>query len=51
MNRLLEQGRIEILDRATVAETVESIYVYHDGRVETNYRFSDMAEMYREDEA
>ncbi len=44
VTKLFEQGRIDELDRVTVAEIVDSIYVYQDGRVEINYRFGNMAE-------
>ena len=51
VTKLFEQGRIDELDRVTVAEILDSIYVYPDGRIEINYRFSNTAESRLEHEA
>lgn len=37
---LLREGRLTRLDRTTVAETLEQIFVFADGRLEISYRFS-----------
>lgn len=41
VKNLLEHGKIRELDRATLAETVEQILVFEDGRIEITYTFSD----------
>ena len=51
VTKLFEQGRIDELDRVTVAEILDSIYVYPDGRIEINYRFGNTAERDLENEA
>ncbi|MBR4018658.1 MAG: resolvase, partial [Clostridia bacterium] len=51
VSKLFEQGRIDELDRVTVAEILDSIYVYPDGRIEINYRFGNTAERNLENEA
>lgn len=38
---LLQHGRLTELDRATIAETIQEIQVYSDGRIEITYRFAD----------
>lgn len=38
---LLRHGRLTELDRATIAETVEQILIFEDGRIEITYKFSD----------
>ena len=40
IQRLLENGKITELDRATVVEFVDKIYVYEDKRIEIVYKFS-----------
>ncbi len=40
IQRLLENGEITELDRATVVEFVDKIYVYEDKRIEIVYKFS-----------
>lgn len=40
VKQLLEKGYLDILDRATIAETIKSISVHEDGRIEITYRFS-----------
>lgn len=39
--KLLENGKITELDRATVVEFIEKIYVYEDKHIEIVYKFSD----------
>ena len=51
VTKLFEQGRIDELDRVTVAEILDSMYVYPDGRIEINYRFGNTAESRLEHEA
>jgi len=41
ITELLRRGRLAELDRATVAETIEQIRVFEDGKVEITYSFSD----------
>lgn len=41
IQRLLENGKITELDRATVVEFIEKIYVYEDKHIEIVYKFSD----------
>ncbi len=49
--QLIEQRRIESLDRVTLAATVEGIYVYNDDCVKICYRFSDIAGACSRDDA
>lgn len=41
LRHLLEMGTLSSLDRQTVAEVLERILVFEDGRIEITYRFSD----------
>lgn len=41
IQKLLENGKITELDRATVVEFIEKIYVYEDRHIEIVYKFSD----------
>lgn len=41
IQRLLENGKITELDRVTVVEFIEKIYVYEDKHIEIVYKFSD----------
>lgn len=41
VTRLLELGKIEELDRATVVELIDKIYIYQDKRIEIVYKFDD----------
>lgn len=41
VENLLRHGRLTELDRATLAETVECIQVFEEGRLEITYKFSD----------
>lgn len=41
INKLLENGKLESLDRATVVETIDRINVYEDGHIEIQYKFSE----------
>lgn len=41
IRKLLENGKIMELDRATVVEFIEKIYVYEDRHIEIVYKFSD----------
>lgn len=38
---LLEKGELDHLDRVTVAETIDHIKVFEDGRLEIAYTFAD----------
>ncbi len=41
IQKLLENGKITELDRVTVVEFIEKIYVYEDKHIEIVYKFSD----------
>ena len=41
VDSLIRLGRLEALDRATLAQTVEVIRVFEDKRIEITYKFSD----------
>ena len=41
IQKLLENGKITELDRVTVEEFIEKIYVYEDKHIEIVYKFSD----------
>ena len=41
VERLLENGVITELDRATVVELIDKIYVYEDKHIEIVYKFSE----------
>ena len=38
---LLRQGKLTVLDRVSVAESVKQILVFGDGHIEITYLFSD----------
>ncbi len=40
VRKLLDTGRVDALDRASLAETVEAVTVFSDGTAEIRYRFS-----------
>lgn len=41
VDSLLKRGRLEHLDRTTVAETVKQILIFENGKIEITYNFSD----------
>lgn len=41
VENLLQHGKITVLDRTTLAETVECILIFEDGKIEITYKFSD----------
>lgn len=41
VKNLLQHGKLTELDRPTLAETVEQILIFEDGRIEITYTFSD----------
>lgn len=47
ISSLLEKGCLESIDRETVIEMIESIRIYHDDKLEINYKFSkDLAVLF-----
>ena len=44
LERLLQKGKIEELDRGTVADTIDAIYVSDNKEIKIVYRFSDELE-------
>lgn len=50
ISSLLKKGCLECIDRETVIEMIESIRIYHDNRLEINYKFSkDLAVLFATD--
>ncbi len=41
VEELLRHGKLTVLDRATLAETIERILIFEDGKIEITYLFSD----------
>lgn len=45
ISMLLQKGKVEVLDRETIVEMIDSILIYHDNRLEINYKFSKELEV------